>query len=153
TDDLDAYDSDCDDIFSAKAVLMANLSSYGSDVLSEANQETKSVNESLTAELKRYKECVKTLEQRFNVDLNSRDKLVDSQMEDMIQNRYPRLATRMRVRHEYLCVEIQNCGIGAERQAELLFEMSEIVGRLTHQIIWAIYTSEEAIEIGRKACR
>ncbi|GJY46836.1 hypothetical protein Tco_0435899 [Tanacetum coccineum] len=33
-DDLDAYDSDCDDFSTAKAVLMANLSSYGSDVLS-----------------------------------------------------------------------------------------------------------------------
>ncbi|GJX14190.1 hypothetical protein Tco_0205948 [Tanacetum coccineum] len=35
TDDLDAFDSDCDDVPSAKAVLMANLSSYDSDVLSE----------------------------------------------------------------------------------------------------------------------
>nr|GEV53893.1 hypothetical protein [Tanacetum cinerariifolium] len=34
-DDLDAYDSDCDDISSAKAILMANLSCYGLDVLSE----------------------------------------------------------------------------------------------------------------------
>ncbi|GKG38492.1 hypothetical protein Tco_0460204 [Tanacetum coccineum] len=34
-DDLDAYDSHCDKISTAKAVLMANLSSYGSDVLSE----------------------------------------------------------------------------------------------------------------------
>ncbi|GJU98502.1 retrovirus-related pol polyprotein from transposon TNT 1-94 [Tanacetum coccineum] len=34
-DDLDAYDYDCDDFFTAKAVLMANLSSYGSNVLSE----------------------------------------------------------------------------------------------------------------------
>ncbi|GJV07953.1 retrovirus-related pol polyprotein from transposon TNT 1-94 [Tanacetum coccineum] len=31
-DDLDAYDSDYDDFSTAKAVLMANLSSYGSDV-------------------------------------------------------------------------------------------------------------------------
>ncbi|GJS62079.1 retrovirus-related pol polyprotein from transposon TNT 1-94 [Tanacetum coccineum] len=31
--DLDAYDYDCDEIFTAKAVLMANLSSYASDVL------------------------------------------------------------------------------------------------------------------------
>nr|GEX14297.1 hypothetical protein [Tanacetum cinerariifolium] len=38
TNDLDAYDSDCDDISSAKAVLMANLSSYDSDVLSEYNE-------------------------------------------------------------------------------------------------------------------
>ncbi|GKG18268.1 hypothetical protein Tco_0372566, partial [Tanacetum coccineum] len=34
-DDLDAYDSVCDEIFTAKAVLMANLSSYGSNILSE----------------------------------------------------------------------------------------------------------------------
>ncbi|GJY76115.1 retrovirus-related pol polyprotein from transposon TNT 1-94 [Tanacetum coccineum] len=92
TKDLDAYDSDCDDISSAKAVLMANLSSCDSDVLSEEsqdagiqdmnsfapndllilsfveqmtynlanldkeNQTNKIVNESLTAELERYKE-------------------------------------------------------------------------------------------------
>ncbi|GJY71101.1 hypothetical protein Tco_0474804 [Tanacetum coccineum] len=35
TDDLDDYDSDYDDISSAKAVLMAYLSSYDSDVLSK----------------------------------------------------------------------------------------------------------------------
>ncbi|GJQ89298.1 hypothetical protein Tco_0000437 [Tanacetum coccineum] len=35
TEHLDAYDSDCDVISWAKAVLMANLSSYNSDVLSE----------------------------------------------------------------------------------------------------------------------
>ncbi|GJV12998.1 hypothetical protein Tco_1354539 [Tanacetum coccineum] len=34
-DDLDAYDSNCDDFSTAKVVLMANLSSYGLDVLSE----------------------------------------------------------------------------------------------------------------------
>ncbi|GKC31731.1 retrovirus-related pol polyprotein from transposon TNT 1-94 [Tanacetum coccineum] len=38
TDDLDSYDSDCDDISSAKVVLMANLSSCDSDVLSEVVQ-------------------------------------------------------------------------------------------------------------------
>ncbi|GJS63305.1 hypothetical protein Tco_0677869 [Tanacetum coccineum] len=36
TDDLDAYDSDCDDISSAKAILMANLFSYDLDVLSKS---------------------------------------------------------------------------------------------------------------------
>ncbi|GKB18814.1 hypothetical protein Tco_0852737 [Tanacetum coccineum] len=35
TDDLDAYDSDYDDISSSKAVLMANLSNYGSNVFTE----------------------------------------------------------------------------------------------------------------------
>ncbi|GKF53315.1 hypothetical protein Tco_0160225, partial [Tanacetum coccineum] len=33
--DLDAYDSDCDDFTTAKVARMANLSRYGSDVLSE----------------------------------------------------------------------------------------------------------------------
>ncbi|GJZ61483.1 hypothetical protein Tco_0617620 [Tanacetum coccineum] len=35
TEDLDAYDSDCDDVSNAKVVLMANLSNYGSEVISE----------------------------------------------------------------------------------------------------------------------
>nr|GEV53685.1 hypothetical protein [Tanacetum cinerariifolium] len=35
TEDLDTYDSDCDDILNAKAVLMANISNYGFDVISE----------------------------------------------------------------------------------------------------------------------
>ncbi|GJS37262.1 reverse transcriptase domain-containing protein [Tanacetum coccineum] len=34
-DNLDAYDSDCDDFSTTKVVLKANLSSYGSDVLFE----------------------------------------------------------------------------------------------------------------------
>ncbi|GJW88675.1 hypothetical protein Tco_0164015 [Tanacetum coccineum] len=138
-DDLDAYDSDCDDISSAKAVLMANLSNYGSDVLLEVpnfktyqndmdNQKTQQIavqdtnsfvqqdlmilsvieqmseqminhvtnwekanqekqNESLTVELETYKERVKTFEQRLNIDLGSREKLIDSQIDDMIWDR------------------------------------------------------------------
>nr|GEW01715.1 retrovirus-related Pol polyprotein from transposon TNT 1-94 [Tanacetum cinerariifolium] len=40
-DDLDAYDSDCDELNSAKIALMANLSHYGSDNLAEVhNQDT-----------------------------------------------------------------------------------------------------------------
>ncbi|GJT35692.1 hypothetical protein Tco_0926111 [Tanacetum coccineum] len=174
TDDLDAYDSGCDDVSTAKTVLMANLSNYNSDVLSEvphfetyqndmvnqsvqamqhfeqthvddypnneitsdsniisysqhlletqqaavqdtnsfiqqdsmiisvieqmyeqiinhvtnwdkANKETYS--ESLTVKLERYKERVKTFEQRLNIDLSSREKLIDSQMDDMIRDR------------------------------------------------------------------
>nr|GEW04244.1 hypothetical protein [Tanacetum cinerariifolium] len=40
-------------------------------------------NESLTVELERYKERVKTLEQRLNVDLISHEKMIDSEMDDM----------------------------------------------------------------------
>nr|GEW58937.1 hypothetical protein [Tanacetum cinerariifolium] len=35
TDDLDAYDSDCDELNTAKVALMANLSHYGSEALAE----------------------------------------------------------------------------------------------------------------------
>nr|GEV05620.1 hypothetical protein [Tanacetum cinerariifolium] len=95
-DDLDAYDSGYDEISIAKAVLMANLSSYESDVLSEdtnsssqqdalilfmfeqlSNQVTNCnkvsndnmiANETLSVELKRYKEPVRLLEERQNLD-------------------------------------------------------------------------------------
>ncbi|GJX16767.1 hypothetical protein Tco_0217599 [Tanacetum coccineum] len=141
TEDLDTYDSDCDDLSTVQAVLMANISNYGSDIISEdfeqtpvmdftdneissnsniipysqyfqetqqatvqdtnlqaqqdsmilsvieqmseqminhvnnwekANKEQK--NESITAELERYKERVKIFEQRLNIDLSTRKK-------------------------------------------------------------------------------
>ncbi|GKB30148.1 hypothetical protein Tco_0869549 [Tanacetum coccineum] len=53
----------------------------------KVNQESNTVNESLSTELERYKERVKTFEQRLNIDLSNREKLIDSQMDDMIQNR------------------------------------------------------------------
>ncbi|GJT94948.1 hypothetical protein Tco_1090466 [Tanacetum coccineum] len=124
-DDLDAYDSYCDELNSAKLALMANLSQYGSYALSEVqnpdnvayniinqseqimtsfeqsndvnqtetkisyalilsvveelktqvmtctkiNMENKSVNDTLTAELDKYKEQVKVLKERQNVEL------------------------------------------------------------------------------------
>ncbi|GJT32488.1 hypothetical protein Tco_0922907 [Tanacetum coccineum] len=112
TEDLDSYDSDYDDILNAKAVLMDNISNYGSDVIIEVphsetylnDMENQSVhalydfkqspvmyfpdNEiHITAELERYKERVKTFEQRLNIDLSSREKMIDSQMDDMIKEK------------------------------------------------------------------
>ncbi|GJT61449.1 hypothetical protein Tco_1004982 [Tanacetum coccineum] len=177
TDDLDAYDSDCDDLSPAKVVLMANLLSCNPEVLSEVsysdsypndminqdvqemqyfeqthvddfednkihngsniilysqylqesqdaviqdtnpsapndllvlslveqmtdhvayldkeNQTNKMVNESLTGELDRYKERIAIFEQRLNVDLNQREKLIDSQMDDLNRDRDAKLA-------------------------------------------------------------
>ncbi|GJV61803.1 hypothetical protein Tco_1467903 [Tanacetum coccineum] len=34
-EDLDTYDSDCDDLLTVQMVLMANISNYGSDIISE----------------------------------------------------------------------------------------------------------------------
>ncbi|GKA49494.1 hypothetical protein Tco_0742567 [Tanacetum coccineum] len=39
SDDLDAYDSDCDELNSAKIALMANLSRNGSDALTEVHNQ------------------------------------------------------------------------------------------------------------------
>nr|GEU51659.1 hypothetical protein [Tanacetum cinerariifolium] len=82
-DDLDAYDSDLDD-FTSKTVLVANLSDYGSDVLFEVNKDNLIANESLFAELEKYKERLKLLEERQNVDLSTREKLI---MDDIIREK------------------------------------------------------------------
>ncbi|GJZ80551.1 integrase, catalytic region, zinc finger, CCHC-type containing protein [Tanacetum coccineum] len=87
TEDLDAYDSDCDDVSNAKAVLMANLSNYGSDVISEEKANQEKNNESLTVELERYKERVKTFEQRLNIVLSICKKVIKSQMDGMIKEK------------------------------------------------------------------
>nr|GFA71982.1 hypothetical protein [Tanacetum cinerariifolium] len=137
-DDLDAYDSDCDELNTAKVSLMANLSHYGSDALAESNVvnhsetkitsdrniipysqyeiesqqatvqnsnssvqqdalilsvieqlktqvvnctkinlDNKSINDTLTAELERYKEQVKVLKEGQNVNLKSKDNVLD----------------------------------------------------------------------------
>ncbi|GKD65069.1 hypothetical protein Tco_1307177 [Tanacetum coccineum] len=133
SDDLDAYDSDCDELNTAKVALMANLSHYGTNALAEVhnpdnvdnntinqgvqvipsseqsniknhskteitsdsniipysqyviesqqaviNLDNKSVNDTLTAELERYKEQVKVLKEGQNVDLKSKDNVSDS---------------------------------------------------------------------------
>ncbi|GKB35757.1 hypothetical protein Tco_0880699 [Tanacetum coccineum] len=161
-DDLDAYDSDCDELNTAKVALMANLSHYDSDALAEVhnhdnvnnnminqavqvmpsseqsnvvnhseietsdsniipysqyviesqqaavqnfnsfaqqdalilsvieqlktqvvnctkiNLENKSINDTLTAELERYKEQVKVLKEGQNVEFKSKDNISDS---------------------------------------------------------------------------
>ncbi|GJV10497.1 hypothetical protein Tco_1352038 [Tanacetum coccineum] len=163
SDDLDAYDSDCDELNTAKVSLIANLSHYGSDALAKVNNhdnvdnnlmnhvvqampsseqssvmnnsktritsdsniipysqyvkesqqttvqnsnssaqqdalilyvieqlktqvinytkinlDNKSVNDTLTAELERYKKQVKVLKEGQNVDLKSKDNILDS---------------------------------------------------------------------------
>ncbi|GKC71378.1 integrase, catalytic region, zinc finger, CCHC-type containing protein, partial [Tanacetum coccineum] len=57
-DDLDAYDSDCDELNTTKVALMANLSHYGSDGLSE--------------------EQVNVLKEGQTIDLKSQDNVSDS---------------------------------------------------------------------------
>ncbi|GJV74880.1 hypothetical protein Tco_1506464 [Tanacetum coccineum] len=60
--------------------------------LDKENQTNKMVNNSLTAELERYKEHVAIFEQRINADPNNREKLIDSQMDDLIRKRNAKFA-------------------------------------------------------------
>nr|GEW39999.1 hypothetical protein [Tanacetum cinerariifolium] len=87
TEDLNTYDSDCDDLSNAQAVLMTNISNYGSDVISEEKANKEQNQELIVAELERYKERVKTFKQRLNIDLSSREKMIYSQMDDMIKEK------------------------------------------------------------------
>nr|GFC36383.1 hypothetical protein [Tanacetum cinerariifolium] len=50
-DDLDAYDSDYDELNSAKVALMANLSHYGSDNLAEVNNHDNTTNQLISQEI------------------------------------------------------------------------------------------------------
>ncbi|GJX15614.1 hypothetical protein Tco_0216446 [Tanacetum coccineum] len=50
------------------------------------------VNESSTIELERYKERITIFEQRLNIDLNNREKFIDSQMNDLIRDRNTKLS-------------------------------------------------------------
>ncbi|GJX36074.1 hypothetical protein Tco_0247631 [Tanacetum coccineum] len=50
-DDLDAYDSNCDDLSSAKEVLMANLSSCDPEVLSEVSYSDSYLNDMINQDV------------------------------------------------------------------------------------------------------
>ncbi|GJS99727.1 hypothetical protein Tco_0820897 [Tanacetum coccineum] len=178
TDDLDAFNFDCDEAPSASAVLMAKLSSYDSKILSavpihdyyidnhvmdpnvqetryfeqlvfdndtdiditsdinmisydqylketkntivqdtsssaqqeamimsvieemnnqvakcnKVDKENKMINESLTAELERYKEQIIFFEERQKFDLNDREKYIDSQLRNVIVDKNAKVA-------------------------------------------------------------
>ncbi|GJT94362.1 hypothetical protein Tco_1089880 [Tanacetum coccineum] len=200
TEDLDAYDSDCDDLSSPKAVLMENLSSCNLEVLfkvsysdsylndminqdvqemqyseqthiddfqdneihsdsntipysqylqesqdaviqdtnssapndllvlslveqmtdhvahlDKENKTNKMINESLTTDLKRYKERVTIFKQRLNVDLNKQEKLIDSQMDDLIRDRNAKLAEESRSK----MLDKQNDPISIEKKIKI----------------------------------
>ncbi|GJR75752.1 retrovirus-related pol polyprotein from transposon TNT 1-94 [Tanacetum coccineum] len=142
TEDLDAYDYDCKDVSNAKAVLMANLSNYGSDVISEVphfepyhtdmdNQSVHAmqsfeqipvvdfINNEITSDsniilysqyLQETQQAViqdtnlyaqqdsmilsvieqmseQLINHRLNIDLSTRKKMIDSQMDDMIKEK------------------------------------------------------------------
>ncbi|GKC59986.1 retrovirus-related pol polyprotein from transposon TNT 1-94 [Tanacetum coccineum] len=155
--DLDAYNSNCDELNTTKIALMANLSHYGSDALAEVNNhdnvdnnlmnqvvqamssseqssvvnnseteitsdsniipysqyvkesqqaainlDNKSVNDTLTAELERYKEQVKVLKEGQKVDLKSKDNVSDSRKQSVEIDRLQQTLSEQLKEKEYL---------------------------------------------------
>ncbi|GKC03595.1 hypothetical protein Tco_0995205, partial [Tanacetum coccineum] len=89
TEDLDAYDSDCDDVSTTKAVMMANLSNYGSDVLSEVHHSEPYHNDMNNQSVHAIQDFEQTpvvdfLENEITSD-NNIIIMIDSQMDDMIK--------------------------------------------------------------------
>ncbi|GJT23149.1 hypothetical protein Tco_0893086 [Tanacetum coccineum] len=78
TDDLDAFDSDCDDIPSAKAVLMANLSSYDSDVLSEVPSHDTNIENDISYQSVKENQCSEqpSFDNDTEVDITSDNNII-----------------------------------------------------------------------------
>nr|GEW03479.1 hypothetical protein [Tanacetum cinerariifolium] len=82
TDDLDAYDSDCNDISSAKTVLLANLLSYNCmSSLSCANkQEIESLKQTLSKQVKEKESLLQTLTVFKKESKEKEDKYMDKEV-------------------------------------------------------------------------
>nr|GEV73202.1 hypothetical protein [Tanacetum cinerariifolium] len=80
-DDLDAYNSDCDELNSAKVTLMGNLSHYGSDNLAESNTESTS-DSNIISYSKYMNESQYNIVQNFTL-LASQDDLILSVIEQL----------------------------------------------------------------------
>ncbi|GJV32715.1 hypothetical protein Tco_1393115 [Tanacetum coccineum] len=57
------------------------------ELCNEVDKMNKTVNESLTAELERYKEQIKLFEERQKCDLNDREKYIDNQLREVLVDR------------------------------------------------------------------
>ncbi|GKA47243.1 retrovirus-related pol polyprotein from transposon TNT 1-94 [Tanacetum coccineum] len=92
TEDLDTYDSDCDDLSTAQAaqqdsMILSVIEQMSKQMINHVNNWEKANkeqnNELITVELEIYKKRVKTFEQHLNINLSSREKMIDSQMDNM----------------------------------------------------------------------
>ncbi|GJU01028.1 hypothetical protein Tco_1111366, partial [Tanacetum coccineum] len=70
--DLNAYDSDCDELNTAKVALIENLSHYGSDALSEVHNHV-NVNNNM---INQVVQATKTFEVKMNQVLNENERLL-----------------------------------------------------------------------------
>ncbi|GJU60462.1 retrovirus-related pol polyprotein from transposon TNT 1-94 [Tanacetum coccineum] len=115
TEDLDTYDSDCDDISNAKAVLMANISNFGSNIVTE-NQNAPEIlkyfeNNNVKAQLQdkeaticKMKEIIKSLREKSKEENVIYDNCEIATKKVELENSVAKLLSE----NECLCKEINH---------------------------------------------
>ncbi|GKC71993.1 putative ribonuclease H-like domain-containing protein [Tanacetum coccineum] len=91
TEDLDTYDSDCDDLSNAQAVLVANISNYGSDVVSEVPHSETDLNDMENQSV----HAMQDFEQTPSVDANVQDTIWHAQQDSMILSVIEQMSEQM----------------------------------------------------------
>nr|GFA52556.1 hypothetical protein [Tanacetum cinerariifolium] len=121
-DDLDAYDSDCDELNSAKISLMANLSNYGSDNLAEERvlKELKNDDKASTS-YEPYLE-IKTLKHTMSEHLKEKEYL--EQKITLLKNDFQKEESRNIDRE--LALEKQRNTLSSPESASTFVELFEI---------------------------
>ncbi|GJZ92306.1 retrovirus-related pol polyprotein from transposon TNT 1-94 [Tanacetum coccineum] len=84
TEDLDTYDSDCDDLSTAQAVLMVNISIYGFDIISACCREKMidSQMDDMIREKLALKEQIDSLEQNLSKQIKEKESLFKTLTDD-----------------------------------------------------------------------
>nr|GFB02609.1 hypothetical protein [Tanacetum cinerariifolium] len=131
-DDLDAYDSDCDEINSAKIALMANLSHYGFDNLAEVTNQDNKANHLIHQEMQvpAISEQPTTLTQS-NIEITS-DSNIISYSQYMNESQYN---------------TVQNSTLPALQDDLILYKLGRVLKELKHDDkAYTLYESSLEIE-------
>ncbi|GJR03541.1 putative reverse transcriptase domain-containing protein [Tanacetum coccineum] len=151
TDDLDAFDSDCDDVPLAKAVLMANLSSYDSNVLSEVPSHDTNIQNDMS-----YQKT-KTLVVQSTSSFAQQDALLMSVIEEMSSQVAKCNKESKKKEDIYLdeVINLQNKNKALDnvvnkmalRKVHALYDGNTIVKR---RVALSVTDSEETLELAKK---
>ncbi|GJZ73969.1 hypothetical protein Tco_0638115 [Tanacetum coccineum] len=142
-DDLDAFDSDCDDAPSAKVVLMANLSSFDSYVLSEVIVDK-------NAKVIDFEKQIHSLKLQLNATIGSHKNL--STMVECLKKEYKQ--KEVKYLDEVIDLQKKNKALDnvvykmAQRKVHALYDGHTIVK--THDAL-SITNTEETLELAEES--
>nr|GEX46641.1 hypothetical protein [Tanacetum cinerariifolium] len=78
TEDIDTYDSDCDDVSNAKAILMANISNYGSEVTQSREKMINTQMDDMIKDKLALKAQIDSLEQNLSKQIKENESLLQT---------------------------------------------------------------------------